>query len=116
MMQVSVRELKNHLSEYLHRVEQGEDIQVARRNVPVARLTPIPRIALTRMPGTSWSGIKAKGGRSRPVISGKGTADRVLEEAHARKVLQGMKAAAASGSHKVAYVDARAAFARLQRE
>lgn len=79
-MQVSVRELKNHLSEYLHRVEQGEDIQVARRNVPVARLTPIPHIALTRMPGVSWNGRKAKGGRSRPMISGKSTAERVLED------------------------------------
>jgi len=33
-MQVSVRELKDHLSEYLHRVEAGEDIQVERRHVP----------------------------------------------------------------------------------
>ncbi|MFQ5345291.1 MAG: type II toxin-antitoxin system Phd/YefM family antitoxin [Mariprofundus sp.] len=80
MIQVSVRELKNHLSEYLHRVEQGEDIQVARRNVPVARLTPIPRATLTSMSGTSWSGIKAKGGRIRPAISGKSAADRVLED------------------------------------
>jgi len=80
MMQVSVRELKNHLSEYLHRVEQGEDIQVARHNEPVARLTSIPRTALTRMPGVSWNGLKAKGGQSRPVISGKSVADRVLED------------------------------------
>ena len=80
MMRVSVRELKNHLSEYLHRVEEGEDIQVSRRNVPVARLTPIRRVTLTRMPGVSWNGRKAKGGRSRPVISGKSAADRVLED------------------------------------
>jgi len=79
-MRVSVRELKNHLSEYLHRVEQGEDIQVARRNELVARLTSIPRTALTRMPGVSWNGIKAKGGQSRPVISGKSVADRVLDD------------------------------------
>jgi len=80
MMQVSVRDLKNHLSEYLHRAEQGEDIRVARRNVPVAKLTPIRGTALTSMPGASWNGLKAKGGQSRPVISGKSTADRVLED------------------------------------
>ncbi|GMQ99353.1 MAG: type II toxin-antitoxin system VapC family toxin [Zetaproteobacteria bacterium] len=39
-----------------------------------------------------------------------------VEEEHSRKVLQGMNAATASASHKVAYVEARAAFARLQRE
>jgi len=39
-----------------------------------------------------------------------------VEETHSRKVLQGMSAATASASHKVAYVEARAAFARLQRE
>jgi len=39
-----------------------------------------------------------------------------VEEAHSRRVLQGMKAATASASHKVAYVEARAAFARLHRE
>jgi len=39
-----------------------------------------------------------------------------VEEEHSRKVLQGMKAATASASHKVAYVEARTAFARLQRE
>lgn len=79
-MRVSVRELKNHLSEYLHRVEKGEDIQVERRNVPVARLVPVPYVALTRMPGVVWNGNKAKGGRSRPVITGKSVAERVLED------------------------------------
>jgi len=79
-MQVSVRELKNHLSEYLHRVEKGEDIQVERRNVPVARLVPIPCVGLTRMPGVIWSGEKARGGQSRPVITGKSVAERVLED------------------------------------
>lgn len=39
-----------------------------------------------------------------------------VEEEHSREVLQGMKTATASASHQVAYVEARAAFARLQRE
>ncbi len=79
-MQVSVRELKNHLSEYLHRVEEGENFQVERRNVPVARLVPVPCTKLTRMPGVTWNGKQAQGGRSRPVIAGKSVAERVLED------------------------------------
>jgi len=79
-MQVSVRELKNHLSEYLHRVEEGENIQVERRNVPVARLVPVSCTKLTRMPGVIWNGKQAQGGRSRPVITGKSVAERVLED------------------------------------
>jgi len=79
-MQVSVRELKNHLSEYLHRVEGGENIQVARHNVPVANLIPVPNVGLARMQGVSWNGKKATGGRSLPVISGKSVAERVLED------------------------------------
>jgi len=79
-MQVSVRELKNHLSEYLHRVEGGENIQVARHNVLVASLIPVSNAGLIRLPGVSWNGKKAAGGRSLPVISGKSVAERVLED------------------------------------
>ena len=39
-----------------------------------------------------------------------------VEEEHSSQVLQSMKSALASASHSVAYVEARAAFARLQRE
>jgi len=79
-MQVSVRELKNHLSEYLHRVEAGENIQVARRKVPIAVLAPIPCTRLTRMPGVRWNGNQAQGGQSQPVIRGKTVAERILED------------------------------------
>jgi len=39
-MKVSVRELKNHLSEYLHRVQAGEDMIITSRGRPIARLAP----------------------------------------------------------------------------
>jgi len=39
-----------------------------------------------------------------------------VEEGHSSQVLQSMKSASASASHRIAYVEARAAFARLQRE
>ncbi len=39
-MNVGVRELKQHLSEYLRKVSEGEVIQVTDRGVPVALITP----------------------------------------------------------------------------
>lgn len=41
MVQVGVRELRNHLSEYLARVAAGEDVVVTDRGHPVARLGPL---------------------------------------------------------------------------
>ena len=41
MATVSVRELKNRLSEHLRRLEEGETITVTRRGKPVALMTPL---------------------------------------------------------------------------
>lgn len=41
-MDVGVRELKQHLSEYLERASRGEAIRVTDRGVPKAMLGPIP--------------------------------------------------------------------------
>ena len=38
---VGIRELKDHLSRYLDRVREGEDIVVTDRGHPVARLTSV---------------------------------------------------------------------------
>ncbi|MFM2438620.1 MAG: hypothetical protein RLZ55_1443 [Actinomycetota bacterium] len=38
---VNVHEAKTRLSELLARVEQGEDVVIARAGTPVARLTPV---------------------------------------------------------------------------
>jgi prevent-host-death family protein len=37
----NIAELKNKLSEYLALVEQGEEIEVRKRNIPIARVVPI---------------------------------------------------------------------------
>jgi len=37
----NVAELKDKLSEYLAFVEQGEEIEIRKRNVPIARVVPI---------------------------------------------------------------------------
>lgn len=44
-MEVSVRNLKNHLSEYLRRTQAGEAIDVTSRGRPVGRLMPPLSIA-----------------------------------------------------------------------
>ncbi len=42
MKQVSVREAKTQLSKLLRHVAAGEEICIANRGVPVARLVPVP--------------------------------------------------------------------------
>lgn len=39
---VNVGELKNRLSEYLERVENGDEIEVCKRNIPFATITGKP--------------------------------------------------------------------------
>jgi prevent-host-death family protein len=43
MQQVQIAEAKAHLSALLEKVEAGEEIIIARRGKPVARLIPEPR-------------------------------------------------------------------------
>ena len=42
-MEAGIRELRNHLSEYLERVRSGEEIVVTDRGEAVARLVPLDR-------------------------------------------------------------------------
>ncbi len=44
-MDVGVRELKQHLSEYLERAARGEIIRVTDRGLPKAILAPLPGVA-----------------------------------------------------------------------
>lgn len=42
-MEAGIRELRNHLSQYLDRVRSGEEILVTDRGEAVARLVPLDR-------------------------------------------------------------------------
>ena len=54
-MNVGVRELKQHLSEYLRQVAGGETLTVTDRGVPVATITPIsPADPLARAVDEGW--------------------------------------------------------------
>jgi prevent-host-death family protein len=44
-MRVGIRELKEHLSDYVDRAARGETIEVTHRGRPVAQLAPMPMAA-----------------------------------------------------------------------
>ena len=81
MATVSVRDLKNRLSEHLRRLEDGETITVTRRGKPVAVISPVEPRKDRISPGmrklieegiVEWSGGKPRG-IDRPVrLRGKG--------------------------------------------
>ena len=53
--QVNVYEAKTQLSRLLEQVEAGEEIVIARHGRPVARLIPLQRAPVHRVPG-GWKG------------------------------------------------------------
>ena len=48
MKVANIAELKNRLSEFLALVEQGEEIEIRKRNIPIARVVPIARRKVNR--------------------------------------------------------------------
>ena len=58
MAKVNIREFKAHLSAFVERVERGETITVAKRNVPVAELRPIARRSARRILGKRVPGLR----------------------------------------------------------
>lgn len=89
VMEVSVRELKNHLSEYLRRAQAGEAIDVASRGRPVGRLMP-PRAVeqqsdvdlvaqLDSIPGIHpGNGQRLRGGQTAAAVMA-GTTEEVID-------------------------------------
>jgi antitoxin (DNA-binding transcriptional repressor) of toxin-antitoxin stability system len=47
MAEVSIRDLRNHGGDVLHRVEQGETVTVTRAGTAVGELRPLPRPRLS---------------------------------------------------------------------
>lgn len=88
MTRVGVRALKDHLSEYLRRVGEGERIVVTDRGEPLAALTPIEETEearwgwiLVRERVASWSGGKPRGSARTALLKGKkATSEMVLED------------------------------------
>lgn len=85
-MHVSVRDLKNNLSSYLHQLTKGESIIITSHQVPLARLVPILQSKnkdlqpLFEMEGVHWNGKKPKGAKNGPKLPGNTTSDYVIED------------------------------------
>jgi antitoxin (DNA-binding transcriptional repressor) of toxin-antitoxin stability system len=57
MKTANIAEIKNHLSEILALVEAGEEVEVRRRNIPIARRIP------SQPPGRTGPALAAAGER-----------------------------------------------------
>ena len=57
MQTATIREVQHNFARFIRLVEAGEEVQILRRNKPVARLTPVEA-----GPGASadWSGVSAR--------------------------------------------------------
>jgi prevent-host-death family protein len=88
VLTVGVRELRNKLSQYLKRVEQGERIQVTDRGEVIALLIPAPngsdvkKAALNMVEKgiASWSGGKPRGAVPPVKNTGRPLSDIVIED------------------------------------
>lgn len=92
-MEVTIRDLKAHLSAYLRRVQAGEEITITSRSRPVAQLGPVKKRLdrdttvtdvqrrLTATVGFRWQDGKPEGGRGVKLHTlGPTAADVVFEE------------------------------------
>jgi prevent-host-death family protein len=87
MIQAGVREMKDHLSEYLRRVRSGEQVVITDRGRPVATLVGVEEGAsenlarnLVRTGIGEWSGGKPKGLADPPCVEGRRAAEAVVED------------------------------------
>lgn len=86
MPNVGVKELRDHLSNYLDKVKAGEIVIVTDRGKAVASIIPIDQeemakeiLPLIKRGLVTWSGGKPRGNPNPPVIRGKPTSEIVLE-------------------------------------
>ena len=57
---VNMHEAKSQLSRLVMLVEDGEEVLIARRGVPVARLLPVLPVG-RRIPGSGWGSVRWPG-------------------------------------------------------
>lgn len=69
MTRANISELKDHLSEFLRRVEQGDEVVITKRNVPFATIVPLPRrqVNQTRL-GCLASSVVVSGDLTEPAV------------------------------------------------
>ena len=87
MAQAGVREMKDHLSEYVRRARKGERVVITDRGRPVAALVGLGEEAaeavawdLVRQGLGEWGGGKPQGLASSPPVPGRRAEEVVLED------------------------------------
>ena len=68
-VEVSIYEAKTHLSKLIEAVERGEEVIVARRKKPVARIVPVNRTKGTRIGALAGRPFKLGKGFDSPAAS-----------------------------------------------
>ena len=69
MRVANVAEFKNHLSKYLAAVANGEEVEVRKRNAPLARVVPLrPRNRNRTVLGSGQGSVVVKGNLVEPLI------------------------------------------------
>jgi antitoxin (DNA-binding transcriptional repressor) of toxin-antitoxin stability system len=85
-MQVSVSELKNHLSLYLHKIQAGKNVIVLSHRKPIALLSAIEQkknndiLSKNIIIEYKWNGKKPKGLKHKPSFEGDTASNSVLED------------------------------------
>ncbi|OGH62841.1 MAG: hypothetical protein A3G34_16540 [Candidatus Lindowbacteria bacterium RIFCSPLOWO2_12_FULL_62_27] len=70
MKMINIAEFKTHASKYLAAVERGEEVLIAKRNVPIARIVPNGRPAHRNRPkpGLMAGTVRIRGDIVSPAI------------------------------------------------
>lgn len=69
MKVANIAELKNNLSRFISLVESGEEIEVHKRNIPVARVVPIQQAKKNKtVLGCGRDSVKINGDLTEPLI------------------------------------------------
>ena len=87
MIRAGVRNVKDHLSEYLRRVRRGERVTITNRGRPVAQIVGIEEHedaevawGLVREGTGDWGGGKPRGLANAPRVPGRRAEEIVLED------------------------------------
>ena len=86
MQSIGIRELRQNASKYIRMVKAGETIEVRERDVPVARLTPLPPPGKPTLEQLIQRGVVRPAARKfrplkrLPAIPGEPTSTQVLSE------------------------------------
>jgi prevent-host-death family protein len=59
-MPINIHEAKTHFSKLIERVQQGEELVIAKAGIPVARLVPVKKPKGRRLPGSARGRIAVR--------------------------------------------------------